>query len=85
MTRSTDSDQCDNDDVSDITASDGQWRRMGGDYKVVRISRVSCSDVTAVKTGFHYASSRPEFTARVRPSTQVSTNAPEFTGRQLGP
>ena len=49
-----------------------------------------------VKVGFHYPSWRAELTARVHgrpvsstwvdgPSWRVSKNAPEFTGRKLGP
>jgi len=46
-----------------------------------------------LKPGFHYPSSRAELTARqlgffytpqLGPSTRVSKNAPEFTGRELG-
>ena len=53
-------------------------------------SRVSIA-IMRLKPGFHYPSSRPVNlgaffdTRQLGPSTRVSKNAPEFSGRQLGP
>jgi len=71
---------------------------LSTNYQHCRIAaswRLAIDAVSRVKPGFHYPSSRSEFTARqlgcsfdtisqLGPSTRVSKNAPEFTGRQLG-
>ena len=47
--------------------------------------RYTHANTVDVKPGFHYPSSRPEFTARVDgPSTRVHFLTPVNSGRQLG-
>ena len=60
-----------------------QWQQIQNNY-----IKSDCN--WQLKPGFHYPSWRPEFTGQVdgcifwHPSTRVSKNAPEFSGRQLG-
>ena len=69
------------------TAGDGPWSSAveastKESSKCPQITHTSVWRHPWVKVGFHYPSSRPEFTGRV---DGCQKNAPEFSSRQLGP